>query len=69
MEVYRSDFNFLGSLAHETVNHWVKKGSMVGLPVGIQVVGKRFQEEKVLAVMEMVQEALPTLVNPEQTFE
>lgn len=31
---------------------------MAGLPVGVQVVGRRLEEEKVLAVMERVEEAL-----------
>ena len=31
---------------------------MAGLPVAIQVVGKRLEEEKVLAVMERVEDAL-----------
>jgi hypothetical protein len=31
---------------------------MAGLPVGVQIVGRRLQEEKVLAVMERVEAAL-----------
>jgi Asp-tRNA(Asn)/Glu-tRNA(Gln) amidotransferase A subunit family amidase len=31
---------------------------MHGLPVGVQVVGRRLEEEKVLAVMKRVEEAL-----------
>ena len=31
---------------------------MHGLPVGVQVVGQRLQEERVLAAMERVEEAL-----------
>jgi Asp-tRNA(Asn)/Glu-tRNA(Gln) amidotransferase A subunit family amidase len=31
---------------------------MHGLPVAVQVVGQRLQEEKVLAIMEMIEEAL-----------
>jgi len=31
---------------------------MHGLPVAVQVVGKRLQEEKVLAIMERIEEAL-----------
>ena len=31
---------------------------MHGLPVAVQVVGQRLQEEKVLAVMERIEEAL-----------
>jgi Asp-tRNA(Asn)/Glu-tRNA(Gln) amidotransferase A subunit family amidase len=32
--------------------------AMHGLPVGIQVVGRRLQEEKVLAIMKRVEDAL-----------
>jgi hypothetical protein len=32
--------------------------SMHGLPVGVQVVGKRLEEEKVLAGMKVIREAL-----------
>ena len=32
--------------------------AMDGLPVGVQVVGRRLQEEKVLAGMKLVKEAL-----------
>lgn len=32
--------------------------AMSGLPVGIQIVGQRLQEEKVLAYMERVEDAL-----------
>jgi hypothetical protein len=31
---------------------------MAGVPVGVQVVGKRWEEEKVLAMMEIVDSAL-----------
>jgi Asp-tRNA(Asn)/Glu-tRNA(Gln) amidotransferase A subunit family amidase len=31
---------------------------MAGLPVGIQVVGRRLEEEKVLSVMSRIQKAL-----------
>lgn len=31
---------------------------MNGLPVGVQVIGQRLQEEKVLAVMERIEECL-----------
>jgi Asp-tRNA(Asn)/Glu-tRNA(Gln) amidotransferase A subunit family amidase len=31
---------------------------MHGLPVGIQVIGRRLEEEKVLAIMKRVEEAL-----------
>ena len=32
--------------------------AMHGLPVGVQVIGRRLEEEKVLACMERVEEAL-----------
>lgn len=32
--------------------------AMHGLPVGVQVVGRRLEEEKVLAVMKRVEDAL-----------
>lgn len=32
--------------------------AMHGLPVGVQIVGQRLQEEKVLAIMERVEGAL-----------
>lgn len=32
--------------------------AMHGLPVGVQVVGRRLQEEKVLAIMKRVEDAL-----------
>jgi Asp-tRNA(Asn)/Glu-tRNA(Gln) amidotransferase A subunit family amidase len=32
--------------------------AMHGLPVGIQVVGRRLEEEKVLAIMKRVEDAL-----------
>lgn len=32
--------------------------AMHGLPVGIQVIGRRLEEEKVLAIMKRVEEAL-----------
>lgn len=31
---------------------------MHGLPVGVQVIGRRLEEEKVLALMERVEDAL-----------
>ncbi|GAB7365106.1 hypothetical protein MBLNU230_g6196t1 [Neophaeotheca triangularis] len=37
---------------------WYDAGAMEGLPVGVQVVGRRLEEEKVLAVMERVEGAL-----------
>lgn len=37
---------------------WYDSVAMEGLPVGVQVVGKRLEEEKVLAVMERVEQAL-----------
>lgn len=33
-------------------------GAMHGLPVGVQIVGRRLEEEKVLAIMKRVEDAL-----------
>lgn len=38
---------------------WTKdKRNMVGLPVGIQIVGRRLEEEKVLAAAEVIEDIL-----------
>ncbi len=54
-----SSFNFkaLNGVAKGAYKHYDAK-KMAGLPVGVQVVGKRLEEEKVLAIMERVEEAL-----------
>ncbi|KAI4249719.1 MAG: hypothetical protein L6R40_000508 [Gallowayella cf. fulva] len=47
----------LNGVARGAYRHY-DAGKMQGLPVGVQVVGQRLQEEKVLAVMERVVEVL-----------
>jgi Asp-tRNA(Asn)/Glu-tRNA(Gln) amidotransferase A subunit family amidase len=52
-------FNFksLNGVAKGAYKHY-DATKMEGLPVGVQVVGRRLEEEKVLAVMERVEDAL-----------
>lgn len=53
------DFNVrkLNGVAQGAYKHYdVEK--MAGLPVAVQVVGRRLEEEKVLAIMERVEDAL-----------
>jgi Asp-tRNA(Asn)/Glu-tRNA(Gln) amidotransferase A subunit family amidase len=52
-------FNFkqLNGVAKGAYKHY-DATKMAGLPVGVQVVGRRLEEEKVLAVMERVEDAL-----------
>jgi amidase len=47
-------FNFVGVAALEETNFWYVKGDIRDLEVGVQVVGKPFEEEKVLAVMKLI---------------
>ena len=47
----------LNGVARGAYQHYDAE-QMHGLPVAIQVVGQRLQEEKVLAVMERIEEAL-----------
>lgn len=47
----------LNGVAQGAYKHY-DAAKMHGLPVGVQVVGQRLEEEKVLAVMERVEEAL-----------
>jgi Asp-tRNA(Asn)/Glu-tRNA(Gln) amidotransferase A subunit family amidase len=47
----------LNGVAQGAYKHYDAEG-MHGLPVGVQVVGRRLEEEKVLAVMKIVEEAL-----------
>jgi Asp-tRNA(Asn)/Glu-tRNA(Gln) amidotransferase A subunit family amidase len=49
-----SHFNFIGVMALEETNHCFLEGKLTDLPVGVQVVGKPFEEEKVLAVMKII---------------
>ncbi|KAK0657256.1 amidase signature domain-containing protein [Cercophora newfieldiana] len=47
----------LNGVARGAYKHYDAQ-SMHGLPVGVQVVGRRLEEEKVLAVMQMIEDAL-----------
>ena len=51
------DLRKLNGIAQGAYKHY-DAGQMHGLPVGIQVVGQRLQEEKVLAYMSIVETAL-----------
>lgn len=51
------DFKKLNGIAQGAYKHY-DATKMAGLPVGVQVVGRRLQEEKVLAVMERCEDAL-----------
>ena len=51
-------FKFLGVMGLEEINHSISDRTILGVPVGVQVVGKRFQEEKVLAVMKLIERGL-----------
>ena len=50
-------FNKLNGVAKGAYHHY-GAGKMHGLPVAVQIVGQRLQEEKVLAIMQRVEEAL-----------
>ena len=50
-------FNQLNGVAKGAYKHYDAE-KMKGLPVGVQIVGRRLEEEKVLAVMERVEDAL-----------
>lgn len=50
-------FKDLNGVAKGAYQHY-DADKMHGLPLAVQVVGQRLEEEKVLAIMEMVQEAL-----------
>jgi Asp-tRNA(Asn)/Glu-tRNA(Gln) amidotransferase A subunit family amidase len=54
-----ASFNFkkLNGVAKGAYKHY-DATKMGGLPVGVQVVGRRLEEEKVLAVMERIEDAL-----------
>lgn len=47
-------FNAVASSAYEMYD----AGAMSGLPVGVQIVGQRLEEEKVLEGMKLVEEVL-----------
>ena len=50
-------FKGLNGVAKGAYRHY-NADKMHGLPVAVQVVGQRLQEEKVLAVMEIVEKAM-----------
>lgn len=47
----------LNGVAYGAYKHY-NATAMHGLPVGVQVVGQRLQEEKVLAIMQRIENAL-----------
>jgi hypothetical protein len=47
----------LNGVAYGAYKHY-DATTMHGLPVGVQVVGQRLQEEKVLAIMKRIEDAL-----------
>ena len=47
----------LNGVARGAYKHY-DSSKMAGLPVGVQVVGRRLEEEKVLTVMQRVEDAL-----------
>jgi Asp-tRNA(Asn)/Glu-tRNA(Gln) amidotransferase A subunit family amidase len=51
------DINKLNGVAKGAYRHYDAK-KMEGLPVGVQVVGRRLEEEKVLAIMQRIEDAL-----------
>jgi len=51
------DVKKLNGVARGAYKHYDAK-KMAGLPVGVQIVGRRLEEEKVLAVMQRVEDAL-----------
>jgi fatty acid amide hydrolase len=52
------DFKFLSVMALEEVNNCIQNETILGSDIGVQVVGKPFEEEKVLAVMKMLSQSL-----------
>ena len=57
----KTSFNFLGILGVEEYNSRISEGILTpGSRVGVQVVGKRFEEERVLAVMKVIDELIDT---------
>lgn len=59
LDALPASFNFkkLNGIAKGAYTHY-DAVKMEGLPVGVQVVGQRLEEEKVLAVMERIEDAL-----------
>jgi hypothetical protein len=61
-------FNKLNGVAQGAYKHYDAK-AMEGLPVGVQVVGRRLEEEKVLAIMLRIESALDRTVGRYQQLE
>lgn len=59
MDQLPSNFSLkkLNGVAYGAYKHY-DATAMHGLPVGVQVVGQRLEEEKVLAVMKRIEDAL-----------
>ena len=51
-------FKFISVMAMEEINNCIHDESIIDQNVGVQVVGKPYEEEKVLAVMKMLSEAV-----------
>ena len=51
------DFKSLNGVAKGAYKHY-DATKMAGLPVGVQIIGRRLEEEKVLTCMERVEDAL-----------
>ncbi|RKO94744.1 amidase signature domain-containing protein [Blyttiomyces helicus] len=59
MPVRHGEFNFLGVLGVEEWNGWVAEvAGASGCCAGVQIIGRRFEDEKVLAGMQVVRRAL-----------
>ena len=59
LDALPQDFSLkkLNGVAQGAMKHY-DAAAMHGLPVGVQIVGRRLEEEKVLSVMKLVEEAL-----------
>lgn len=53
----RFRYQDLNGVARGAYNHYDAE-AMHGLPIAVQIVGRRLEEEKVLSIMERVEEAL-----------
>lgn len=62
----KTSFNFLGILGVEEYNSRISEGILSSQGsssrVGVQVVGKRFEEERVLAVMKVIDGLVPKVI-------
>jgi Asp-tRNA(Asn)/Glu-tRNA(Gln) amidotransferase A subunit family amidase len=59
LDILPSNFSFkkLNGVAQGAYKHYDAK-AMHGLPVAVQIVGQRLEEEKVLAIMQRIEDAL-----------